>query len=66
VLILATATFAVCPINLVRAGYSGVLLSVLAELFAVATQAVGISFSYSMSVTVFGGFAPFVATWSIA
>lgn len=63
---LATAMFAVGLLNLVKAGYSGVLPSVLAELFPVATRAVGISFSYSMSVTVFGGFAPFVATWSIA
>lgn len=63
---LATAMFAVGLLNLIKAGYSGVLPSVLAELFPVATRAVGISFSYSMSVTVFGGFAPFVATWSIA
>jgi hypothetical protein len=44
VLILPTALFAVCLLNLVRAGYSVVLLSVLAELFPVATQAVGIFF----------------------
>ena len=30
------------------------------------TRAIGMSFSYSVSVTIFGGFAPFVATWLIA
>jgi MHS family proline/betaine transporter-like MFS transporter len=30
------------------------------------TRAVGIAFSYGISVTIFGGFAPFVATWLIA
>ena len=30
------------------------------------TRAVGVAFSYSISVTIFGGFAPFFATWLIA
>jgi MFS transporter, MHS family, proline/betaine transporter len=38
----------------------------LSEQFPVETRAVGVAFSYSISVTVFGGFAPFVATWLIA
>jgi MFS transporter, MHS family, proline/betaine transporter len=63
---LATAMFAVGFLNLIKAGYSGVLPSLLAEQFPVASRAVGIAFSYSISVTVFGGFAPFVATWLIA
>ena len=63
---LATAMFAVGLLNLIKAGYSGVLPSLLAEQFPVASRAVGIAFSYSISVTVFGGFAPFVATWLIA
>src|SRR5262249_49675553 len=63
---LATAMFAVGLLNLIKAGYSGVLPSLLAEQFPVAARAVGISFSYSISVTIFGGFAPFVATWLIA
>jgi MHS family proline/betaine transporter-like MFS transporter len=63
---LATAMFAVGSLNLIKAGYSGVLPSLLAEQFPVASRAVGIAFSYSVSVTVFGGFAPFVATWLIA
>src|SRR5690242_12500270 len=63
---LATAMFAVGFLNLIKAGYSGVLPSLLAEQFPVAARAVGIAFSYSISVTIFGGFAPFVATWLIA
>jgi len=63
---LATAMFAVGFLNLIKAGYSGVLPSVLSEQFPVETRAVGVSLSYSISVTIFGGFAPFVATWLIA
>jgi MHS family proline/betaine transporter-like MFS transporter len=63
---LATAMLAVGLLNLIKAGYSGVLPSVLSEQFPVATRAVGVAFSYSTSVTIFGGFAPFIATWLIA
>jgi len=63
---LATAMFAVGLLNLIKAGYSGVLPSVMSEQFPVETRAVGVAFSYSLSVTIFGGFAPFVATWLIA
>jgi MHS family proline/betaine transporter-like MFS transporter len=63
---LATAMFAVGFLNLIKGGYSGVLPSLLAEQFPVESRAVGIAFSYSLSVTIFGGFAPFVATWLIA
>ena len=63
---LATAIFAVGLLNLIKAGYSGVLPSVLSEQFPVETRAVGVAFSFSLSVTIFGGFAPFVATWLIA
>ena len=42
------------------------LPSLMSEQFPVETRAVGVAFSYSISVTVFGGFAPFVATWLIA
>jgi MFS transporter, MHS family, proline/betaine transporter len=63
---LATAAFAVGFLNLVKAGYSGVLPSVMSEQFPVETRAVGVSLSFSMSVTIFGGFAPLVATWLIA
>jgi MFS transporter, MHS family, proline/betaine transporter len=63
---LATAMFAVGFLNLIEAGYSGVLPSVLSEQFPVETRAVGVALSFSISVTIFGGFAPFVATWLIA
>ena len=63
---LATAIAAVGLLNLIKAGYSGVLPALLAEQFPVETRAVGVAFSYSLSVTIFGGFAPFVATWLIA
>jgi len=53
-------------LNLIKAGYSGVLPSVLSEQFPVEIRAVGVAFSFSLSVTIFGGFAPFVATWLIA
>jgi MHS family proline/betaine transporter-like MFS transporter len=62
----ATAVFAVGWLNLVKGGYSGVLPSLMSEQFPVETRAVGIAFSYSISVTIFGGFAPFFATWLIA
>ncbi len=63
---LGTAMFAVGLLNLIKAGYSGVLPALLAEQFPVHLRAVGVAFSYSVSVTVFGGFAPFAATWLIA
>ena len=63
---LVTAMFAVGLLNVIKGGYSGVLPSLLAEQFPVDSRAVGIAFSYSISVTIFGGFAPFVATWLIA
>ncbi|HYM73094.1 MAG TPA: MFS transporter [Stellaceae bacterium] len=63
---LASCVFAVGWLNLVKAGYSGVLPSLMSELFPVETRAVGVAFSYSISVTIFGGFAPFVATWLIS
>jgi len=63
---LATAAFAVGFLNLIKAGYSGVLPSVLSEQFPVEVRAVGISLSFSISVTIFGGFAPFFATWLVA
>ena len=63
---LASAMFAVGLLNTIKGGYSGVLPSLLAEQFPVDTRAVGIALSYAVSVTIFGGFAPFFATWLIA
>jgi MFS transporter, MHS family, proline/betaine transporter len=63
---LGSAILAAGWLSLVKAGYSGVLPSLLAELFPTETRAVGMSLSYSISVTIFGGFAPFFAASLIA
>jgi MFS transporter, MHS family, proline/betaine transporter len=63
---LGACIFAVAWLQLLKAGYSGVLPSLLGEQFPVATRAIGVSLSFSTAVTIFGGFAPFIATWLIA
>jgi MHS family proline/betaine transporter-like MFS transporter len=63
---LATCIIAVAWLQLVKAGYSGVLPSLMSEQFPVDTRAVGVALGYSVSVSVFGGLAPLVATWLIA
>jgi MFS transporter, MHS family, proline/betaine transporter len=63
---LATAIFAAGWLSLLKAGYSGVLPSQLAELFPTRIRAIGVSLSFAVAVTIFGGFTPFVATWLIA
>jgi MHS family proline/betaine transporter-like MFS transporter len=70
-LMVAWPTLAACVLaagwlNVVKAGYSGVLPSVLSEQFPVETRAIGVSLSFSIAVSIFGGFAPFIATWLIA
>lgn len=39
--------------------------ALLGRLFATRSRAAGLSISYSLAVTIFGGFAPFIATWLI-
>jgi MHS family proline/betaine transporter-like MFS transporter len=63
---LATCIIAVAWLQLVKAGYSGVLPSLMADQFPVDTRAVGVALGYSISVSVFGGLAPLVATSLIA
>jgi len=63
---LAACIIAVAWLQLVKAGYSGVLPSLLSELFPVETRAIGVSLGFSTAVTIFGGFAPLIATWLIA
>jgi MHS family proline/betaine transporter-like MFS transporter len=63
---LVACMIAVGWLQLVKAGYSGVLPSLMSEQFPVETRAIGVSLSYSISVTIFGGFAPLIATWLIA
>jgi MFS transporter, MHS family, proline/betaine transporter len=63
---LATCIIAVGWLQLVKAGYSGVLPSLMSDQFPVETRAIGVALGYSVSVSVFGGLAPLVATWLIA
>jgi MFS transporter, MHS family, proline/betaine transporter len=63
---LATCIFVVAWLQFLKAGYSGVLPSLLGEQFPVGTRAIGVSLSFGTGVTIFGGFAPLVATWLIA
>lgn len=63
---LATCIVAVGWLQLVKAGYSGVLPSLMADQFPVETRAIGVALGYSVSVSVFGGLAPLAATWLIA
>jgi MFS transporter, MHS family, proline/betaine transporter len=63
---LAACVLAAGWLNVVKAGYSGVLPSLLSEQFPVETRAIGVSLGFSIAVSIFGGFAPLVATWLIA
>jgi MFS transporter, MHS family, proline/betaine transporter len=63
---LTTAIAAAGWLSLVKAGFSGVLPSQLAELFPTSTRGIGVSLSFAIAVTMFGGFTPFVSTWLIA
>jgi MHS family proline/betaine transporter-like MFS transporter len=45
--------------------YAGPLCAILAELFPTKVRFTALSIGYGMSVTLFGGFAPFIATWLI-
>ena len=63
---LAACIIAVAWLQLVKAGYSGVLPSLLSEQFPVDTRAIGVALGFSTAVSVFGGLAPLIATWLIA
>jgi len=63
---LAACIIAVGWLQFVKAGYSGVLPSLLSEQFPVEVRAIGVSLGFSTAVSIFGGLAPLVATWLIA
>jgi MHS family proline/betaine transporter-like MFS transporter len=63
---LAACIIAVGWLQFVKAGYSGVLPSLMSELFPVETRAIGVALSFSTAVSIFGGLAPLVATSLIA
>src|SRR5260370_9250944 len=46
--------------------YAGPLCAILAELFPLNVRFTALSIGYGLSVTLFGGFAPFIATWLVA
>ena len=51
--------------DLVIATFSGPGPAALAELFPTRARTTLMSFSYALAVAIFGGFAPFIATWLI-
>jgi MHS family proline/betaine transporter-like MFS transporter len=63
---LAILVLVVGWLSLVKAAYSGVLPALMAELFPTRTRGTGMALSYNISVPLFGGFAPFIATSLIA
>ncbi len=52
-------------INLFIAAFSGAGPAALAELFPTHSRTMLMSIGYSLSVAIFGGFAPYIATWLI-
>jgi MHS family proline/betaine transporter-like MFS transporter len=52
-------------INLFIAAFSGAGPAALAELFPTHSRTLLMSVGYSLSVAIFGGFAPYIATWLI-
>ena len=45
---------------------TGPMPAMLAKLFPTRVRSTGIALAYNLAVTIFGGFAPFIATWLIA
>ena len=52
--------------GLLMTGYFAALPGLLSEIFPVGTRTTGLSLSYNVAVTIFGGFAPFIVSWLIA
>jgi MFS transporter, MHS family, proline/betaine transporter len=49
-------------LSLLKTTYSGVLPSLMAEMFPTRTRCTGMALSYNISVPIFGGFAPLIST----
>jgi MFS transporter, MHS family, proline/betaine transporter len=62
---LAVLVGIVCWLSLLKTIYSGVMPSLMAEIFPTRTRGTGMALSYNISVPIFGGFAPFISTWLI-
>ncbi|MDR3095884.1 MAG: MFS transporter [Paraburkholderia sp.] len=58
-------TFAACTLAAFMAMMTGAAPAWQAELYPATVRTTSISLSYNFAVTLFGGFAPFVATWLI-
>jgi MFS transporter, MHS family, proline/betaine transporter len=63
--VLATVVAITCWLSLLKTAYSGVLPSLMAEVFPARTRGTGMALSYNISVPIFGGFAPFFAEYAI-
>ena len=48
------------------AAYAGAMPALLTELFPIQIRTTAMSLGYNISVTIFGGFAPFILTWLIS
>ncbi len=53
-------------VAVVQSLYTGTIPVILAEMFPTRVRYTALSVSYGFSVAIFGGFAPFAATWLIA
>ncbi|MBO1111380.1 MFS transporter [Bordetella petrii] len=53
-------------IGLLLSGYFGALPALLTDLFPTQSRTTGMSLSYNIAVTIFGGFAPFIIVWLIS
>jgi MHS family proline/betaine transporter-like MFS transporter len=62
----ATLTIVQVILGILLAFYFGPLPALLAEMFPTNIASTGMSVSYNIGVTVFGGFAPLILTWLIA
>ncbi len=54
-----------CILAAILAAYTGPAGGAIANLFPAHIRSTGISIAYNFAVTLFGGFAPFIATWLI-
>lgn len=62
----AALTVVQLVLGILLAFYFGPLPALLAQMFPVNVRSTGMSVSYNIGVTVFGGFAPLILTWLIA
>lgn len=62
---LATIVLIQLVIGLAIAPFSGAGPAAIAEIFPTATRSTYMSTGYALAVAIFGGFAPFIATWLI-